>query len=125
MAYVLTEPSALCVVNDSGVTAINLPCWLSGCCGASAGGVQWAAVGASGDTNSTIAAASTLDTPTDAAIEPTTRLDLDTFARCFPLMGLSPLGSLRRCKRGYQGRPWRNTCIYYGVPSCAKRSQIR
>jgi hypothetical protein len=33
-----------------------------------------------------MAAASMLDTPTDAAMEPITRLDLDVLARCFPLM---------------------------------------
>jgi hypothetical protein len=45
-----------------------------------------AAVDGSGATSSTIAAASTLDTPTDAAMDPITTLDFDALARCLPLM---------------------------------------
>src|SRR5829696_670282 len=98
-------PSAPCVVSESGVTAISRPCWLSDC-SATGGEAGVAALGASGETSSTIAAARTLDTPTEAAMDPITRFDLDVLVRCFPLIGLSPpLDSKCRRKRSYPSRP--------------------
>ena len=44
----------------------------------------------SGETSSTTAAARTLDTPTEAAMDPIIRFDLDVLVRCLPLIGLSP-----------------------------------